>query len=97
MIRISITNGMSDPDRHHNDADPQQCKKSQQKRYKSSGIQRYLLFFLAGGDDRQLENSTVLDGKGEIRAEKLHAWEPVSTHKDHLNNEEKIREIRMDP
>jgi len=31
---------------------------------------RYLLFFLASGDDGELENSTVLDGKGEIRAEK---------------------------
>jgi hypothetical protein len=30
----------------------------------------YLLFFLASGDDGQLENATVLDGKGEIRAEK---------------------------
>ncbi len=34
--------------------------------------ERYLLFFLAGGDDGQLENATVLDGKGEIRAEKLY-------------------------
>jgi len=30
----------------------------------------YLFLFLAARDDGQLEYSTVLDGKGEIRAEK---------------------------